>query len=284
MFAADQYSLLDFGDGRKLERFGKLVLDRPSPAADGSARQQPALWKQADFRFHRGSGQTGRWEGSGRLPETWPLVHPWFTLELKANDHGHVGVFPEQDANWQWIAEQVRAAQSEGGEPPQILNLFAYTGASTLVAARAGAKVTHIDAAAGVVKWARRNAELSGLAETPIRWIAEDARKFVAREIKRGRHYDAVILDPPSYGHGPSGQVWKIEEHLPALLSDLAELTRGQPRFVLLSAHSPHWDGGGLAALLQSAWPHAQPQGDSLTLSTAEGRTLHAGCAARFAR
>ena len=246
MNVANDYQLLDFGDGRKLERFGDFVLDRPAPAAEGIERGKPELWHTANGRYERTSGERGIWLPEGALPESWIVRFGSFAFELKPTEFGHLGIFPEQADNWEWIAEQVRNAD----RPLKVLNLFAYTGGSTLAAATACSapgsagglvvvsEVVHVDAAKNTVAWARKNAEHSGLANATIRWICEDATKFVRRELKRGNHYDAVILDPPSFGRGPAGEMWKIEEHLPDLLRDCVALTAGQPQFMLLTAHT----------------------------------------------
>ena len=190
-----------------------------------------------------------------------------------------MGIFPEQAANWDWIADRASAAR----RPPRILNLFAYTGGSTLAAAAAGASVVHVDAARNVVGWARRNAELSGLADRPIRWIAEDARKFVEREIRRGNRYDAVILDPPSYGHGPTGQVWKLEDDLAPLLALCRDVTAGEPDFLLVTCHTPGLGHDDLAALLRATFgPEASIESSDMWLATATGRHLPCGTMARL--
>ncbi len=233
MFSSDAYELLDFGNGRKLERFGTYVLDRPSPAAEGLERRRPELWSAAAARFQRIDGGAGSWACRGSLAAPWTVRFGGVTLELKLTDFGHLGIFPEQAENWEWIAEQVRQAGR-----PKVLNLFAYTGASSLVAAAAGAEVVHVDAAANVVAWARRNAEASGLADAPVRWIVEDATKFVRRELRRKQTYDAVLLDPPAYGHGPGSQHWKLDEHLEGLLAMCFELCRERRQFMLFSCHT----------------------------------------------
>jgi len=281
MFAPDQYELLDFGDGRKLERFGPYVLGRPSPAAENVPRQNVALWRSADARYERTDGETGRWLTEKRLPTTWQIEHGRVVFELKPTESGHVGVFAEQAANWDWIARQVRRA----GRTLKVLNLFAYTGGSTLVAAAAGAEVTHVDAAKTTVAWARRNAETSGLADLPIRWIAEDATKFVRRELRRGNRYDAVILDPPSYGHGPKREVFKLSEHLMPLLRACGELTETRRAFMLLTCHTPGYGPPELAACLADAvCGHCQSgvMASKLSLKTAHGRRLPSGVAARW--
>ena len=229
MATSEGYELLDFGDGRRLERFGPLTLDRPCPAAETFARQCPAAWQAADARFERSDENEGQWTCRRELPPRWEIALGRLVLELKRTEFGHLGVFPEQVENWRWLAEQLADCPNLGGEKPsrlRVLNLFAYTGGSTLAAAAAGAEVVHVDAARNIVAWARRNAELSGLANAPIHWIADDALKFVTRELRRGRRYDAVILDPPSYGHGPHGEVWRLAQHLPQLLELCGQLAR----------------------------------------------------------
>lgn len=284
MLPTGQYELLDFGGGRKLERFGDVLIDRPSPAADGLPHGDPTRWREAAVRYERAAGDQGVWHGmvaaaggSEPLDERWTIQHGPLALELRLTDFGQVGVFPEQADNWDWIAAQVRRCAA----PPRVLNLFAYTGAATLAAAAAGAEVTHVDAARTTVTWARRNAELSGLSDRSIRWIVEDAPKFVRRELKRGRQYHAVILDPPSYGHGPNGEVWKLAEHLPELLADCAKLTAGDRRFVLLSSHTPGFGPAVLGRLLADALDIAQVESGELVLYTSSSRRLPCGALAR---
>jgi 23S rRNA (cytosine1962-C5)-methyltransferase len=250
MWDRAQYELLDFGRGRKLERFAGVLLDRPSPAADGIRPAHPELW-------------------GARQEEV--------VLELKLTEFGHVGLFPEQVENWEWIRRQVGSAEGT----LKVLNLFAYTGASTLAAAAAGAEVVHVDASRGSVAWARRNAAFSGLGQRPIRWIVEDARKFVLRELKRGNRYDGLILDPPSYGHGPRGEAWKLEGDLPPLLANCRELLGEVGRFVLLTCHSP---GIGPEELTAMLGPSAGGviQAFPLALETSAGRKLPSGVAARW--
>ena len=284
------YSLLDFGQGRKLERFGQWVLNRPAPAAEGKIFKLPSsAWQRADARYElahdeKPGGLRGTWHDRSKLPDAWPLDCGTFCLELRRTEFGHLGVFPEQAGNWPWIAEQIRVAD----QPLKVLNLFAYTGGSTLAAAAAGAEVTHVDAAQNVVTWARRNAELSGLQAAPVRWIAEDAVKFARRELKRGRQYDAVILDPPSYGHGPAGEVWKLADDLSKLLELCRELTAGRPRFMLLSCHTPQFDGPALRKMfgeatgLQSNGRDGCCQSLNMDLQTPDGRKLPCGVALRF--
>jgi 23S rRNA (cytosine1962-C5)-methyltransferase len=280
MFSPDQYQLFDFGDGRKLERFGELLLDRPSPAAEGARPRDPVGTWQSDARYERISADSAQWEGAASLPETWRVKHGASIFELKRTDFGHVGLFPEQADNWDWIAAQVQRCP----RPPKLLNLFAYTGGSTLAAAAAGAEVVHIDSARNVVAWARRNAELSGLSAAKIRWITEDAPLFVDRELKRSNRYDAVILDPPSYGHGPGGEVWQIDQSLGTLLEGCVQLTTPRLQFMLLTCHSPGYDAAVLSQLLrqQVDSQSVSMTAGEMTLVTPDGRRLPSGAFARL--
>jgi len=288
------FELLDFGDGRKLERFGEVVLFRPCPAADGAAKARPDVWDHVTARFRGPRTGDGSWRPPPKawMPADWHYAHHdaasgdvSFRLQLDALPSGQVGVFPEQRGNWDWIARQVAESQAAGGRPLRVLNLFAYTGGSTLTASVAGAEVVHIDAAQNIVDRARQNAALSGLAERPIRWIAEDATKFCRRELKRGNQYDAVILDPPSYGHGPKGEPWKIDTDLLPLLTMCGELTAENRAFVLVSCHSPGIGPAELAAYLSEGIfgnCSQPPAAGELSLQTSDGRTLPAGVYARW--
>jgi 23S rRNA (cytosine1962-C5)-methyltransferase len=222
--------LLDFGAGRKLERFGKLILDRPSPAAEGLDRRHRDWWQAADFRFLEASG----WSPESP-PENWLWKLEPHTLELRLAPFGHVGLFPEQIGNWRWL----RLLAKQSPRPIQVLNLFAYTGGSTLALAAAGAHVVHVDASQPTVKWARRNAELSSLANHPIRWIVDDVREFVDRELRRKRRYDLIVMDPPAYGHGVDGRDWQIERDLDSLVEQCLQLISPKPVGFLLTGHSP---------------------------------------------
>lgn len=281
MFAPDQYELLDFGFGRRLERFGPAKVDRPYPAVERVPAADPAVWPQADARFERTGVEQGQWTCGPDLPGVWTIAHGPLRFELKPTPQGQVGLFPEQAENWDWIAQQVRASP----EPMTVLNLFAYTGASTLAAAGAGAEVVHVDAARNMIAWARRNAELSGLGEASIRWIVDDALKFVKRELKRGSRYHAVILDPPSYGHGARGEVWRLSKHLGRLLELCAQLTAGQRRFMLVTCHTP---GFGPERLRQMTLDALGPSHDGittageLTLRTRDGREMASGATVRW--
>jgi 23S rRNA (cytosine1962-C5)-methyltransferase len=287
MFTRDQYQLLDFGDGRRLEWFAGATLDRPCPAAEKMDRADPSAWVAADARFDRTNDEEGQWTLYRDLPERWTIAHERLRFELKRTDFGHLGLFPEQAANWQWLAEQVAAAR----RPLRVLNLFAYTGGSTLAAAAAGAEVVHVDAAKNVVSWARRNAELSGMSGLPMRWIVEDAQKFVCRELKRGNGYDGVILDPPSYGHGARGEVWRLSKHLPRLLTICGQLTAGRRCFLLLTCHTPGFDAARLIAMLSESLGDRQRGAavdagrvvaEPLNILSVAGRPLPSGITVRW--
>jgi 23S rRNA (cytosine1962-C5)-methyltransferase len=285
------YELLDFGDGRKLERFGDAVLNRPCPPADDSSKVRPELWETITARFRGPRTGDGSWTPRPKtwMPEEWCLPSKDgdapFRLKLEALPSGQVGVFPEQQVNWTWIGQQVTKSQVTLGRPLKVLNLFAYTGGSTLAASAAGAEVVHIDAAQTIVDRAKENAAFSGLAEKPVRWIAEDATKFCRRELKRGNQYDAVILDPPSYGHGPKGEPWKIDTDLLPLLTMCGKLTAENRAFVLVSCHSPGIGPAELAAYLaEGIFGNCSqpPDAGELALQTSDGRKLPAGVFARW--
>jgi 23S rRNA (cytosine1962-C5)-methyltransferase len=283
MWDNTQYQLLDFGAGRRLERFGPLVLDRPCPAAEAVARAAPRLWSAADARFDRVAGEQGKWTLRGQVPSAWTIGRGPLVFELKRTDFGHVGLFLEQAGNWDWLGEQIARCGSRMSRPLKLLNLFAYTGGSTLAAAAAGAEVTHVDAARNVTAWARRNAELSGLGGAPIRWLTEDAVKFVQREVRRGKRYDAVVLDPPSYGHGPRGEPWQLDRHLSDLLAMCAELTAPAPRFVLLTCHTPGYTLQRLREVLASGLStNVAIDAADLVLPASSGRALPSGVVARW--
>ena len=227
------YALLDSGDGRKLERFGPYVLARPCSQALWRKSLPESAWAKADAAFDREEGNC--WHGRANLPKEWQIETAGIRFNLGGTDFGHLGIFPEQRAQWKWIRERV----SKAGRPVGVLNLFAYSGGSTLAAALGGAEVCHLDASRGMVEWARENARLNGLGEKGVRWIVDDARKFMKREIRRGRTYDAIILDPPTFGRGAGGEMYKIERDLGETLSLVQSLLSRKPLFVLFSSHTP---------------------------------------------
>lgn len=232
----NEYELIDSGHGRKLERFGKITLDRPCAQAVWSPGQ-PALWKKADAFFTRKQGL--EWRGRDQLPASWISEVNDVRMKLSTTDFGHLGVFPETRAMWSWIRDTLHKAGNTRPKPLNFLNLFAYSGGATLAAAQAGAHCCHVDAAKGMVQWARDNASLNGLTDHPIRWIVDDVNKFLGREIKRGRRYDAILLDPPSFGRGKGGELYKIEHALLETLQLVKKTLSDQPCFVYLTSHTP---------------------------------------------
>lgn len=220
----DDYALLDCGHGRKLERFGALVLDRPEEQAIWSPRLDRAAWEKADARFTGDVEEegAGRWQRRSGLEESWPCSHAGLRFSCRFTSFRHVGAFPEQEAHWSWMKDRLATrgdAKSSAADRPALLNLFGYTGLASLVAAAAGAEVTHVDASKKAIAWARENQALSGLDDKPIRWIVDDALKFAARDVRRERRYDGILLDPPKYGRGPKGEVWDIFRDLPEMLA-----------------------------------------------------------------
>ena len=234
---SSDYALLDSGDGKKLERFGSYVLSRPCSQAAWTPVLPEALWAKAHATFDRTEGN--QWHNRGALPAEWKITTAGIAFKLSGTDFGHLGIFPEQREQWLWIRERVRAACESRRRPVQVLNLFAYSGGSTLAAALGGAEVCHLDASKGMVQWARDNAALNGLQNHPIRWITDDAHKFLCRETRRERRYDAVILDPPTFGRGQNNEMYKIEKDLPETLRLCRSLLTPDPLFILLSAHTP---------------------------------------------
>lgn len=280
-FRSEDYELLDFGGGRRLERFGYWILDRPSPAAE-SPMLKPELWSLAHSRFERLRGNSGRWVDRCEMPARWTLTWGPLVLELKRNESGHVGVFPEQAANWNWLYQRLKRFPPGG----PILNLFAYTGGSTLVAALAGSEVFHVDAAKNVVAWAKRNAALSGLANASIHWIAEDARKFVRRELRRGRSYGGVILDPPSYGHGPRGESFKFQKDIEPLLSMCLDLLNTEHGFLLFTCHTPGYGTQQVTRLFHrlrpELWQHGALICRMMYIPSRQGNALASGMVLRW--
>ena len=236
MWIADgwkEYELLDCGSGEKLERWGDKLLVRPDPQAIWNTPRHHHGWKRPDGRYLRSSAGGGSWE-KGRLPGQWQVRYKNLTFQVKPMNFKHTGLFPEQAVNWEFAQEQIRRA----GRPVSVLNLFAYTGAASAACAAAGASVCHVDAARGMVQWARENARASGLEEAPVRWIVDDCAKFVEREIRRGRRYDAIIMDPPSYGRGPTGEVWKLEDNLYPFVELCAGVLSDEPLFIIINSYT----------------------------------------------
>ena len=236
MWIADQwkdYEVIDTSDGEKLERWGDYILVRPDPQVIWNTPKKERRWRDYDARYARANTGGGKWS-ENRLPERWQVQYGPLTFNVKPMNFKHTGVFPEQAANWDFAMKLIKGA----GRPVQVLNLFAYTGGATLAAAAAGASVCHVDAAKGMVAWAKENAKSSGLEQAPIRWIVDDCAKFVEREIKRGRRYDAIIMDPPSYGRGPSGEIWKLEKDLYPFMQLVMQVLSDDPLFVIVNSYT----------------------------------------------
>lgn len=236
MWIADNwndYQILDTSKGEKLERWGHYLLIRPDPQIIWDTPKILKEWKNPNAHYHRSAKGGGEWEFF-HLPKQWSIRYKDLIFHLKPFHFKHTGLFPEQATNWDWFSEKIKQAN----HPVKVLNLFAYTGGATLAAAKAGASVTHVDAAKGMVTWAKENAVSSGLEKAPIRWIVDDCIKFAEREIRRGNHYDAIIMDPPSYGRGPKGEIWKVEDAIHPLVKLCAQLLSDQPLFFLINSYT----------------------------------------------
>ena len=236
MWIADNwrdYRVIDTSSGEKLEMWGKYSLIRPDPQVIWKTEKKHPLWKHADASYKRSKSGGGAWN-ENRLPESWTINYRDLTFKIKPMGFKHTGLFPEQAANWDWFSELIKSA----GRPIKVLNLFAYTGGATVAAAKAGASVCHVDASKGMVAAAKENAKLSGLENAPIRYIVDDCKKFIEREIRRGNKYDAIIMDPPSYGRGPTGEVWKIEECIDDFVALCASVLSDKPLFFLLNSYT----------------------------------------------
>ena len=284
MWIADQwkdYEVIDTCMGEKCERWGDYILIRPDPQVIWDTGHEHPAWKQKNGHYHRSSKGGGEWEFHN-LPKEWTIAYKELTFRLKPFSFKHTGLFPEQAVNWDWCAEKIKNA----GRPVKILNLFAYTGGATISAAKAGAAVTHVDASKGMVTWARENAALSGLADAPIRWLVDDCVKFVEREIRRGSKYDGIIMDPPSYGRGPKGEIWKLETSIWPLITLTAQLLSEDALFFLLNSYTTGLQPGVLSYMLSEAI--ARPFGGRVEASeiglpvSGSGLVLPCGAAGRW--
>lgn len=277
----DGYQLLDSGEGRKLEQVGPYRLDRQAPHAFWERRRADA-WKDVHAVHHRSDKGGGHWSTRAALPESWEVDLAGLRVLVKPTPFGHVGLFAEQQASWKWMRERI-AERVAAGTTPAVLNLFGYTGIASLSCAAEGATVCHVDAARGVVDWARENALLSGLQDRPIRWIVEDALAFCRRELRRDRRYHAIVLDPPTYGRGAKKEKWKIEEDLAELLGLCVDLLDQEPLFLHLSCHTPGWSPGVLKNVVHRVAPEASWAADACEMEIAEatGRALPSGAVVR---
>lgn len=249
MWIADnwkEYEVLDTSNGEKLERWGSYLLIRPDPQVIWDTPRTNPGWTKRNAHYHRSAKGGGQWEFF-RLPPEWSIRYRDLTFRLKPFSFKHTGLFPEQAVNWDWTSRLIRGAD----RPLKVLNLFAYTGGATLAAAKAGASVTHVDASKGMVAWAKENAMASGLADAPIRWLVDDCVKFVEREIRRGSKYDGIIMDPPSYGRGPKGEIWKMEDSIFPFLKLTAQLLSRDARFFLINSYTTGLQPAVLQYMLQ---------------------------------
>ena len=280
----DHYQLLDCGHGEKLERVCGLVLRRPDPQAMWRPLLGPEAWDRADLVFERESDRGGRWRTQGQAaPDEWLFQHRGAKLALRPTPFKHIGLFPEQAANWLWTAEQIeKLPQRE--ERPRLLNLFAYTGAATVFASQAGAFVTHVDASKPSLRWARDNARLSGLPGDAVRWIQDDALSFVRREIRRGKRYEGILLDPPPYGRGPDGEKWVFEEQIVELLDACGELLSSESAFLVLSCYAVGTSPLAFLNMLGDLGPGEVTAGELALPQEGSERLLPAGLCGRWVR
>lgn len=283
MWLADNwkdYEVIDCSKGEKLERWGDYILVRPDPQVIWDTPRKEKGWHKMNAHYHRSKKGGGEWEFFD-LPQQWSIHYRSLTFQLKPFSFKHTGLFPEQAANWDWFSELIKKA----GRPVKVLNLFAYTGGATIAAAAAGASVTHVDASKGMVTWAKENAASSGLTDAPIRWIVDDCVKFVEREIRRGNHYDAIIMDPPSYGRGPKGEIWKIEESIHPLVKLCAQLLVDRPLFFLINSYTTGLQPAVLSYLIGTELKRfpGKVTADEIGLPvSSNGLTLPCGASGRF--
>lgn len=245
------YELIDCSDGERLERWGKYILIRPDPQVIWSTPKNNRLWRNADARYFRSNTGGGKWEVYKNLPDSWSIVFNDLKFNIKTMGFKHTGIFPEQAVNWEYTASVIKKAE----RPVKVLNLFAYTGGATVSALGAGAAVTHVDASKGMVQWAKENAVVSGLSDKSVRWLVDDCKKFVEREIRRGNKYDVIIMDPPSYGRGPGGEVWKLEDEVFSLCSLCAQLLSDDALLYMINSYTTGLSPSVMSYILGSVVP-----------------------------
>ena len=282
------YELIDSSDGERLERWGDIILVRPDPQVIWKDRRESSLWKKYNARYIRSSKGGGAWDiknlSRNALSEGWTISKGDLKFKIKPTGFKHTGVFPEQAVNWEWMTEKIKEAKKTR-EKISVINLFAYTGGATLACAKAGAELCHVDASKGIVSWARENAALSGLENAPIRYIVDDCKKFLEREIRRGRKYDALIMDPPSYGRGPGGEVWKLEDGICELMSLASQVLSENPVFVLVNSYTTGLSASTVGYLLSLYMKNfgGRVTADEIGIPvTQSGMTLPAGASARW--
>jgi 23S rRNA (cytosine1962-C5)-methyltransferase len=278
------YELIDSGAGEKLERYGDVLVSRPDPQALWPKMADEKEWAKAHAQFSR-TEEKPTWKLAPGLPERWQISFGDLSFWIRPGSFKHTGIFPEQLPNWTWIREQIKKGTAKKGKPLSILNLFGYTGGATLVAAKAGAEVCHVDGSKSAVQSARENAEASDLTEKPIRWIVDDVRAFLKRESKRGRIYDGVIMDPPSFGRGPNGEVWKIEENFIELLELVKQVLVAEPAFILINGYAAGYSAQAYENSISSVYkvqPGTVETGELMIEATYGNRLLPAGIFARW--
>ena len=277
----DDYELIDADSGERLERWGNIILIRPDPQIIWSGDRKNPLWKNAHAVYHRSGSGGGYWETLKKVPDVWSIGYGGLTFRLKPMGFKHTGLFPEQAVNWS-LAERLIKAENR---PLSVLNLFAYTGAASLACLKAGAKVTHVDASKGMVQWAKENAAASGLEKAPVRWLVDDCLKFVKREIRRGNKYDAIIMDPPSYGRGPKGEIWKIEDAIYPLVQLCGQLLSDEPLFFLINSYTTGLQPAVLSYMMNTVLKkyHGTVAADEIGLPvSSNGLVLPCGASGRF--
>lgn len=278
------YTLLDSGDGEKLEQYGAYRISRPDPQALWEKKLSQNEWDTADAIFSRTAEKAG-WKIKESLPERWPIELQGLKFWIRPTSFKHTGLFPEHVPNWQWIQETLTKAISQGRSEPSVLNLFGYTGGATLAASAARAQVVHVDGSKVALTWARENAELSGLKDNSIRWILDDARAFVHREIKRGNKYDGIIMDPPAFGHGPKKELWKIEEHLLPFLQECKQILSDQPLFFIINGYAAGYSAIAYKNILEDLlkeYPGTLEMGELAIREVSGNRLLPAGIYVRW--
>ena len=281
MWIADEwkdYECIDTADGEKLERWGEIILCRPDPQVIWDTKSAPKLWKTSDAHYHRSSSGGGKWEYRKTIPEQWTVKYKSLTFNIKPMGFKHTGLFPEQAVNWEYMMEKIRLRPGA-----KVLNLFAYTGGATVACAKAGAAVTHVDASKGMVQWAKENAKSSGLQEAPIRYLVDDCMKFVEREIRRGNKYDAILMDPPSYGRGPGGEIWKIEESICHFVRRCSLLLSDNPLFFIINSYTTGLSPTVLSNLMQMCLPEGRVESSEIGLRiTSSSMVLPCGATGRW--
>lgn len=283
MWIADQwkdYELLDTSGGNRLERWGEQILIRPDPQAIWQSDMKRAEWKKPNAIYHRSNSGGGKWEIRS-LPESWKIHYKDLTFQIKPMNFKHTGIFPEQAVNWDFMREKIEKA----GRPVKVLNLFAYTGGATMACAKAGAAVAHVDASKGMVQWAKENAVLSGVRDCPVRYLVDDCMKFVEREIRRGNTYDGIVMDPPSYGRGPGGEVWQLEEKLYPFMIQVMKILSPNPIFFVLNSYSTGLSASVMEYLLQLTLPKGLGghfESGEIGFRTANGKAFPSGSVARW--